>query len=685
MSNFVVGEYYLDSFVLNNGAKQEDIKALISSWSIQEDINDGFIKGSVKIIDTNNLVQSFPIQGEEKIEVEYTDYFQNTMFNEFFVYSVQHSEMVFQNSDQIQTYELFFCSINRFLSSTQTVFEGFEGLVSEAAETLYNKYIADIDQLSQQPKELLVEPTDFQTRLVVPGYSPIQAMHFLTRNSTSGDSSSMYRFFENREKVYFASPEFVVQDSAESGDVVNYGEGSGKEQRTFSVFSPDDYAGENKEKEMYSVLGLKYLNRVNTIDDMDKGLYRRTVIEIDVMTRELTKQDILFPQDMTQYVPEVPLHPAHGQKFVDSMMPEPMQIWTLKDWTDTSGTLRPNPNNSTLFGKKSMQLEHEYRNAIEIVVYGRNSIFAGTLIWLDIPTFKNRSAEGTFEQDEERSGFYFVIACNNEFSGDTYRQVLRITRMGEQVDLSSSDWPTIERITPTEAIGSIPVYGAGAEVLTETANSELTPVSSLPAVGGYENIAPSESVQQLKEDPAFQAEMNAVLERYPQLSEEEIYQIVEGESGGDSTAVAPNKKYAGLFQLGSAAADGLSPSEIAKLSPAEQMNLYGNYLDDINYKGGGLGMYQAAPGVVANYAAKNGSVPPDNVVLYIPSTWTKEQVADLQKAGYDTSQASRSFGEKVLSQNSAGGANEITPGTGWLDDNGVITAGSVNKYYSKKG
>jgi hypothetical protein len=190
------------------------------------------------------------------------------------------------------------------------------------------------------------------------------------------------------------------------------------------------------------------------------------------------------------------------------------------------------------------------------------------------------------------------------------------------------------------------------------------------------------SAGELENDPEFQAELDRIIERYPFLTRQQIYQVIDGESGFDSRTISRNGLYGGLFQLGEISV-GLSPQEVASRSPAGQARLYGQYLDSINYRGGGLGMYQAAPGVIANYYANNPGATdvPDNLVLYVRS---EAHRAALQRAGYDARFAYAGFGNSVYNQNSAGSQRETRLGTGWVDVNDAITAGSVNNYYNNR-
>lgn len=228
-----------------------------------------------------------------------------------------------------------------------------------------------------------------------------------------------------------------------------------------------------------------------------------------------------------------------------------------------------------------------------------------------------------------------------------------------------------------------------------TVAPDAAPRSTSPGIN-INDPAVQARLEELRNDPEFMREFNATLERFPNLTADELWGTIAGESGGNPSLVNTdsNGLYGGLFQLGQTSV-GLDPNVVASKSPTEQMRLYRGYLESINYVKGPLGMYQAAPGVVSDYIRINGGqLPPNNLLLYIPRQYTDEQIRALQDAGYITNYASRHFDNRILSQNSAGDKTTITPGTGWVEATpqlrdqgipGVISVGQTNRFYSERG
>ena len=113
----------------------------------------------------------------------------------------------------------------------------------------------------------------------------------------------------------------------------------------------------------------------------------------------------------------------------------------------------------------------------------------------------------------------------------------------------------------------------------------------------------------LDEDEDFQVQLNQMLDKYEgsEFSKDKLYNMIAGESSFDPTAKNPNSSATGLFQFTDTAINDLkdqgkidkdfTTSDVASMSPADQLKLYETYLDRWKYGGEAhLGIMQAAPG-----------------------------------------------------------------------------------------
>ena len=153
-------------------------------------------------------------------------------------------------------------------------------------------------------------------------------------------------------------------------------------------------------------------------------------------------------------------------------------------------------------------------------------------------------------------------------------------------------------------------------------------------------------VAELDNDPVFQAELRRIAEKHG-ISREQVYGIIAGESSYNPSVI--NRfGYAGFFQFGQSALTDINqrqgtnytPQSIARLSPAEQLRVYDNYLDRWNFRNSsGLGVMQAAPA----FASRPGST-------------------------------------EVYAQGTTAWRNN----PGWRGPDGRITVDSINAYYNRR-
>jgi hypothetical protein len=155
------------------------------------------------------------------------------------------------------------------------------------------------------------------------------------------------------------------------------------------------------------------------------------------------------------------------------------------------------------------------------------------------------------------------------------------------------------------------------------------------AQGGQKNFVPPES---LKNDPEFQKKLAEMKAKYPGLTDQQIYNVIGGESGFNFAAVNGSSGATGGFQFipSTASSLGYSTAQIQAMSPAQQLAVYDKYLASNGYRGGKLGIMQAAPAFASR---------PGNTIVYPRGT-------------------------AAWNQN-----------PGWRGSDGNITVDSINRYY----
>ena len=248
-------------------------------------------------------------------------------------------------------------------------------------------------------------------------------------------------------------------------------------------------------------------------------------------------------------------------------------------------------------------------------------------------------------------------------TGDTSPATLTAiaTLRGTQVALNAA-LPSVTEVAAVVNPGDIPAsrigvgYSTGANKrtrkpahLTSRMTDDTTDGASIPgAVTSAVNAATAlvkagtyESKEELEADVSFQDKLKSMMDKFPGLTKDELYRVIQGESNFNTSALNSDSGATGLFQFipGTAEFLGYTTGEIQNMNATGQLGVYDEYLTKFDYRGGDLGIMQAAPA----YANK-----PKDYEVY-------------------------AYGTKAWEQNK-----------GWRDASGKITVASINDYYKNQ-
>ena len=165
---------------------------------LYEDLFSNVLKGTFVFIDTQGLVETLPIIGDETIVITFsTPSGEETSNNltdntrtqaeeaknqRFKVYDIQEVK----SQERANFYKLFFISEEYVFSSKMKVSKGYKGKrYSEMVKDVMKKVNSKIN--STLHKKLYIEESETMQNVIVPNWSPFQAINFFASRAISGD------------------------------------------------------------------------------------------------------------------------------------------------------------------------------------------------------------------------------------------------------------------------------------------------------------------------------------------------------------------------------------------------------------------------------------------------------------------------------------------------------------------
>jgi len=405
----------------------------ISDWGIDESLDSPFISGFAVVHESDNLLESVPLLGEEEITVTYEDFYGESATHKLFLYAIEDIGPESAINDRMMKYTIRFTSVQKLQGDQTSIRKSYNNTkISDIAQDIYDTFMLTGNK--DYDKEIEIEETDGEYSLIIPDLRSDAAMQFLSRRAYSQkNKTSLYRFFETREKYFFCTPEYLIE---------KYGDFEGKTDEelnrlNFIYNTVEDNTGPGQRIAQQSVNDVSYGNKVDTFHDMKAGMYRRTVTELDPTTRTRIQRDYDYTTEYEEKEMPEKVKLTHSETFLNKYMaastqPEEYLIVDFPQIGQSKGTQdmkKPYQHFYENYTAKPVVNYHFFKNALTMEINGRIKLYPGMVINLELYKFNN-TTQGTREFDHERSGKYLVTTVANVYSADLYKQTIALTKGG---------------------------------------------------------------------------------------------------------------------------------------------------------------------------------------------------------------------------------------------------------------
>jgi hypothetical protein len=413
-----------------------DPASFVPKFTIVESIDSPMIYGDMIVFDTTGILESYPLRGEEIIEMEIEDSLYQSDENiknkrryEFFLYKIDGVAANEQNT--VLIYKVHFVTYQHFRASTRKITRAYKdkpitAIVSEIFNEFYSEPVIDIDLdtlTTPSPRNplnstLISTNTDGVVRCIIPNLTPPEALIFLNKRAHSLDNNSCsFRFFQNSDHFYFISDEELYKKSKDSPYTFSYG--------ILTQQGPQNFI-----PIMNNLFSLQNPFRFDTFNDMFQGAYHNKVLEIDINKRKVNLYDE-DPEGNTNFVYDVNDYQddeskagtyieRHSQEFKDEYFTPEIQkkFMFVKNYDDFESTASTQLRGESYF-TKIIQNRTAYRShlnsiAVQAVGPGRMDICAGDIVDLRIEEL-NGETEKRFVENKQLSGRYIVRDVSKSF------------------------------------------------------------------------------------------------------------------------------------------------------------------------------------------------------------------------------------------------------------------------------
>jgi hypothetical protein len=375
---------------LSSGAQIEvDIKPQILSMSIYEDIEEPTMMLEIDLIDSINLVQDFPIVGEEMITISInTPGRENPTRKGFFVYSIEGTGV--HPTGKGSTYTIKAVTPLHYFNASS--------LIEKSYNTTIDEIVKDIIKIcaSRSPTEKVnafVEKTKGLTPITIPGLTPFAAIDMLRQKAISADfpSGGAFVFFENQYGLQFKSIEGLMKDGKSTIASKSF------------TYAPDTNSDTARQQYAFrNILRYSHLGKFDSIEKIGGGVVSSAVESFDILTKQTEITEFKLADKARQFTStdkksSLPNSSSFIEKYTNATS---KKFYVSKDSSKGNDFVDVNMSIKNAFASLLNQ------NSVRIMVNGDTYLSAGDLIELTLPEVSGTTEKKT--KDRLNSGNYII-------------------------------------------------------------------------------------------------------------------------------------------------------------------------------------------------------------------------------------------------------------------------------------
>jgi len=384
VSDVICNEIMLYNF---NRSESQNIYNLVTEIDIYESLTNNTLCADIGISEGIELLNNFPMNGEEFIEFKIQTPSRKEITYSFFVESI---EGITSNDNSMLKSYILRCVTEDYLTNSYKLYS------KRYSDLGYDEALTQVIQVDLgSSKKIQTETTTGKFDYVVNNVRPFQVIDLIKERAVSAEKniSSLFFFYEDNEQYRFLTLEKLIEDRKDNANnfvfVYDTSNRASNFEEVINIRNILSYTTGNQGSSIDKVRSGRMANQVRQFDILTGAYYDKYEYNnvVDSSNFKKTDSDIDFNSD--SFNTKVTSSPGRS-----SMV--------FKD-----GTRPDMKHNTTIHYKRPFQ-EKISQYSVTIRVYGDTSLLVGDMIKLNIPEITGVTVEP--KQQEIFSNNYIVFS-----------------------------------------------------------------------------------------------------------------------------------------------------------------------------------------------------------------------------------------------------------------------------------
>lgn len=388
-----------------------DIANQIAAVQLFEDIFSPFITGTLIIKDTLDMLNAFPLSGEEYLwlSIKTPTMPKGNIEGKFYIFKMSNREML---GDKSIVYELHFITQEAIVDINKPISRAFDGKPSEIAKKIFTD--KDIG-LQIAENRTNIEETTNSIKFVSNFWTPTRCLKYLCDHSMNKNESPTYVFFENRAGFNFVSLDALYTND----DII--------EHFTYDNYIRDKVGSDGDARNI--VEDYRRISRVavpvvhDYLDRVKDGMYSSRQYSFDIMSKNVSISDYNMFLDW-QAMKHTNPNPLSSEKTIHKSRAKIINHQRHYD----NFTGKGDSSNYAFLQRRISQMKSTDASKIEITVPGRTQYTVGQRCVVELNKLEpdDGNKGNTDTMDKMLSGAYIIGAINHYIDREKHECVMEL-------------------------------------------------------------------------------------------------------------------------------------------------------------------------------------------------------------------------------------------------------------------
>lgn len=376
--------------LISHSGRAIDISGIMLDLTLYEDMFSSTMSGYVLIQDALDLVASFPMIGQEQLEIKIkTPTLTTSISKIFYVYKMEIATLNLRS----QSYMLHFCSKEQIYSSNTKISKAFSGNIGDTVNSIFR----DSRFLGSKSNLYMDKPSNDYS-FIAPYWTPIETINWLTTKSINSRGVPNYLFYETSQTFEYVSIDTLVANPV-------------KRKYIFADIDPNTALGVNGDMdEKYSIVQeLVPGSSFDYLKNITSGMLASRLHTIDLTTKNINSSGFDYIDDFSK-ANHLDKYPTRTENVTRKKI---SNVFFLHKNNYLQGSFNYQGFKNFFLQRNSL-MEQITSTRLNIKVHGRTDIKVGQVIHLTMPKSKQVLAGEIESPSEYYTGNYLITAIRHQ-------------------------------------------------------------------------------------------------------------------------------------------------------------------------------------------------------------------------------------------------------------------------------